>query len=232
MKSKSVVVLSGGLDSAVLCYKLQADGIPFRGIHFDIGYLPRIPERNASKMLSQELNFPLELVDVSGIFDMVTGFVPTELLGRGELDKGQPGPKGGDVALDDADSDYVSGFHSIVSLASYYAMLARVDEVVVGIIKEQIDHNDGVATFLKTFPAVVGHLNAKRPFQLSAPFASMKKAEVIKLGIKLGVHLERTWSCYGSGPLQCGTCTGCRARKIGFTEAAVADPTTYAVSTP
>ena len=176
-------------------------------------------------MLCSQLDIPLEIVDVSGIFDMVTGFVPIELLGRGELDKGQPGTKPSDIAPEDA--DYVSGFHSIVSLASYYAMLARIENIVVGIIKEQVEFNPSLTGFLSEFPGVVAKLNTKRPFTLHAPFASMKKAEVIKLGISLGAPLERTWSCYAAGPLHCGTCTGCRARRLGFQEAYVADPTPY-----
>lgn len=223
MNATHLAVISGGLDSAVLAKKLQADGVIFRAIYFDIGYLPRIAERNAAKYACFQLGIPLEIVNVSGIFEMVSGFVPIELLGADEADKGQPKPE----AHQPGDPDYVSGFHVIVSLSSYYAMLGEMKTVSVGLIRNQMDHNARLKDFIAQFPSCAGHLNPSRTFCLEAPFAGMYKSEVVQLGVKLGVNIQRTWSCYKAGPQHCGVCPGCLGRKEGFRDARTTDPTTY-----
>jgi 7-cyano-7-deazaguanine synthase len=228
MKASSVVVLSGGLDSVVLLHNLTKEtGSALRAIYFDIGYLSSVPEKNAAKAFCYQLNVPIEIVDVRGIFGMVSGFVPIELLGLGELDKGQPIPIKNKPTS--PDKDYVSGFHVILGLASYYAMLGNMGSIHVGIIKEQIQYSKGLKSFLKDWPSTVAKLNPHRPFTLEAPFADKSKSEVIQLGMDLSIDISRTWSCYRSGPLHCGVCNGCASRKQAFSKATVDDPTAYVV---
>jgi len=65
--------------------------------------------------------------------------------------------------------------------------------------------------------------------RVHAPIISMSKAQIIQTGITLGVDFSQTVSCYQANTLghACGICESCRLRQIGFTEAAVADPTIY-----
>jgi 7-cyano-7-deazaguanine synthase len=72
-----------------------------------------------------------------------------------------------------------------------------------------------------------------QPIEVHTPFATMHKADVVKLGISLGMPLELTLSCMNprSG-LHCGQCSKCRERRDAFDEAGVADPTTYASPPP
>ena len=59
------------------------------------------------------------------------------------------------------------------------------------------------------------------------PFASKTKEDVIRLGFGLGVPFGWTWSCQGKGPKHCGVCRGCKARRYGFKQAGIVDPTEY-----
>jgi 7-cyano-7-deazaguanine synthase len=60
------------------------------------------------------------------------------------------------------------------------------------------------------------------------PLAGMHKADVIRLGIALGVPLDATLSCMAPRDgRHCGRCSKCRERRDAFAEAGVADPTTY-----
>lgn len=61
----------------------------------------------------------------------------------------------------------------------------------------------------------------------SAPFVEMTKADIIKLGLELGVPYELTWSCYEGGLKHCGTCGTCIDRKNAFKANNVVDPTDY-----
>ena len=57
----------------------------------------------------------------------------------------------------------------------------------------------------------------------------LTKAEIIRLGLTLGIDYAKTVSCYqaNSAGEACGVCESCRLRKIGFAQAEVADPTRY-----
>ena len=66
------------------------------------------------------------------------------------------------------------------------------------------------------------------PFTIETPFAALRKADVIRRGIELGVALELTLSCMRPRDgLHCGRCSKCRERRDGFREALVEDPTSY-----
>ena len=63
---------------------------------------------------------------------------------------------------------------------------------------------------------------------VDAPYATSSKADVISKGIVLGVPFEHTLSCMKpAGGRHCGTCSKCRERHDAFLEAGVTDPTTY-----
>jgi len=57
-----------------------------------------------------------------------------------------------------------------------------------------------------------------------APFVGWRKAEIVRLGIELGVDFARTWSCYRGGRRPCGTCPTCVERQRAFREAGHPDP--------
>lgn len=62
---------------------------------------------------------------------------------------------------------------------------------------------------------------------LRGPLVNMTKAEVVKLGLELGVPYELTWSCYHGGDKQCGLCGTCIDRRAAFRANGVDDPQGY-----
>jgi 7-cyano-7-deazaguanine synthase len=72
------------------------------------------------------------------------------------------------------------------------------------------------------------------PIAVVAPFLTWSKADVIRRGIELGVPLELTLSCMNPqpGPTHCGLCSKCRERRDAFVDAGVADPTVYEHHSP
>jgi 7-cyano-7-deazaguanine synthase len=64
----------------------------------------------------------------------------------------------------------------------------------------------------------------KRPVRILTPLIHMAKAEIVKLGSRLKVPYELTWSCYAGGSQPCGTCDSCHFRAKGFWEAGIKDP--------
>lgn len=60
--------------------------------------------------------------------------------------------------------------------------------------------------------------------RIEAPFVSKTKADVVKMGLELGVPYELTWSCYEGGDVPCGKCGTCMDRAKAFAENGVSDP--------
>ncbi|HSL20429.1 MAG TPA: 7-cyano-7-deazaguanine synthase [Vicinamibacterales bacterium] len=72
-----------------------------------------------------------------------------------------------------------------------------------------------------------------RPIDIVTPLTAMRKADVIRLGLSLGVPLNLTMSCMNPQDGEhCGRCSKCRERHDGFVAAGAADPTTYASPVP
>ena len=66
-------------------------------------------------------------------------------------------------------------------------------------------------------------------FVIHTPLISLKKHEIIKQGVALGIDYAKTVSCYSADieGRACNVCDACRLRKIGFQEAEIKDPTRY-----
>jgi 7-cyano-7-deazaguanine synthase len=60
--------------------------------------------------------------------------------------------------------------------------------------------------------------------RLIAPLVAMNKKEVVRLGAKLSVPFQFTWSCYQGRDKPCGMCTSCRLRAEAFAAAGIPDP--------
>ena len=67
-------------------------------------------------------------------------------------------------------------------------------------------------------------LGSGNQLHIEAPFVRLTKADVVKIGLELGVPYELTWSCYEGGETPCGVCGTCRDRAAAFAENGVADP--------
>ena len=63
-----------------------------------------------------------------------------------------------------------------------------------------------------------------RQLRIEAPFVNMNKADVVRIGLELGVPYELTWSCYEGGEKPCGKCGTCIDRAAAFAANGVEDP--------
>ena len=60
-----------------------------------------------------------------------------------------------------------------------------------------------------------------------APFTDISKAEIARIGARLGVEYAYTYSCYKGGERHCGRCGTCTERREAFRLAGIPDPTIY-----
>lgn len=220
-KDKVVVVLSGGIDSSVLLHALIDAEKQVTLLH---GYYNKPSSQHElafAKWASQNFRVPLEIVDLSGITSMQIGYVDPIQIASDEADM-----KAEELNNENA----ISGFHTLISVASYFAQITGNEALALGLILEQAARRPDLMNALDLFEQFIGKLNPlATPPAILAPLASIPKKDVIKLGAKLNVPFDRTWSCSAAikSSKHCGVCAQCTERKQAFADAGVADITDY-----
>jgi 7-cyano-7-deazaguanine synthase len=117
-----------------------------------------------------------------------------------------------------------------IMLALAYGVAVAEDANCVGFGAHGGDHfiyPDCRPAFVDLFDAME-RVATETTISLYAPFLRCTKADIVSLGVKLGVPFEQTWSCYAGQDVHCGRCGTCVERKHAFRDAEVADPTSYA----
>jgi 7-cyano-7-deazaguanine synthase len=219
--TKSAVLLSGGLDSAVLLAEeaMRAEVYP---IYIAAGLAWESAERTmVDALLRSDLMrgraHPVVVLTV----DMRDVYAASHWAVTGKP-----------PAYHTPDEDVYLPGRNIVLLAKagVYSAGAGLERLVLG----TLGHNpfpDATPEFRMAMARALS-LGLAHGLQVEAPFAAFEKAEVIRRGAALGVPLELTLSCMSPVtahplPRHCGTCSKCRERHDAFVEAGVADPTEY-----
>jgi 7-cyano-7-deazaguanine synthase len=230
-----VVLLSGGIDSSVLAYRMrrESDG-PMRAVFLDHGRSRNRTELRAARIVASALEIPLDVGDVSGVRTVYAGHRPGEPL---HLDA----PLRVVARVDDDhtaiaerhNQNGLSAFSVMLSLALYYTRTVSGTELNIGLIKSQMDARPRFTEYLRATAEADGFMNPTLPpITIRAPLLHTSKAEVIAQALDLGVPLEITRSCVYGESLHCGKCEGCLERKEAYTALGQPDPTVYAEKHP
>jgi len=130
---------------------------------------------------------------------------------------------------------YVPARNTIMlSLALGWAEVLDADAIYIGV--NALDYSgypdcrpDFIAAYQHLANVATKRAIEGRPIHILAPLIDLSKAEIIRLGLRLGVNYAQTVSCYqaDASGRACGRCDSCRLRRQGFAEAGVPDPTRY-----
>jgi 7-cyano-7-deazaguanine synthase len=222
----SLVLLSGGLDSAVLVAS-EARASRVFPVYVSVGLAWEPRER---QILARLLATPPYATNVAPLaeltFDMRDVYAPTHWAITGHP-----------PAYDTPDEDvYLVGRNLVLlTKAGVMAATKRVTRIALGPLAGN-PFPDARPAFFETMGRALS-LGLDRGIEIVTPFARMHKEEVIRLGAELGVPFELTLSCMnpqdgGDVPLHCGLCSKCRERRDAFAAAKVEDPTPYAAASP
>jgi 7-cyano-7-deazaguanine synthase len=224
--SGTAVLLSGGLDSAVLLADEAARVGPadVQPIYVSVGLAWEAAERAMVARLLAAPPFhglrPLASLSV----DMRDVYAPSHWAVRGTP-----------PAYHTPDEDvYLPGRNIILlAKAAVFCAVASLSRIVLGTLA----HNpfpDATDQFRTTLARALS-LGLAHAIMIDAPFAGRSKADVTRCGIELGVPFDYTLSCMSpaAGDLpgtfvHCGTCSKCRERHDAFVELGVTDTTVYA----
>jgi 7-cyano-7-deazaguanine synthase len=211
------VLFSGGLDSAVLlASELRAGDV--QPIHVRAGLAWESAEAATIARLLSGAPFAGRVRPVMTLtVDMRDVYPPTHWAITGSP-----------PAYDTPDEDVYLEGRNIVLISKAAVLCARLDieRLALGPLAGN-PFPDATPAFFETMARAMS-LGLDRPFALAAPFATMHKPDVVRLGRELGVPLELTLSCMNpQGNQHCGRCSKCRERIDAFREAQIADPTIY-----
>jgi 7-cyano-7-deazaguanine synthase len=216
----AAVLLSGGLDSAVLLADVARREPPaqVQPIYVSVGLAWEADERAAVERLLAAPPFHGLRPIVSLRFDMRDVYPPTHWAIRGEA----PG-------FDTPDEDvYLEGRNVVLlTKAAVFSARAQLTRIFIGPLAGN-PFPDATHAFFEAMGRALS-LGLDAPIAIDAPYAELQKADVIERGRSLGVPFELTLSCMQPvGGMHCGKCSKCRERRDAFREAGTDDPAIYA----
>jgi len=221
MKKKAVVLLSGGLDSTTCLAIAREEGFEPLAVTFDYGQRHRI-ELEAARRVADAAGVPLMTVQ----FDM-------RLWGGSALtsDRIEVPPASGKEPAE-IPVTYVPARNLIfLSFGVSYAETIGAQDLYIGV--NSLDYSgypdcrpDFIRSFTRTAQLGTKAVDEGWTFQIHAPLQTLRKTDIIRRGLELGVDYSLTHSCYDPEPdgSPCEKCDSCYLRTRAFEELGMTDP--------
>lgn len=221
-KKKSVVLLSGGLDSSVVL-SLAKKKFEVHCISFDYG------QRHKRELLFARNQVKIQSACSHKVFKI-------DFFGGSSLTDNIKVPQNKTVENipNNIPLTYVPARNTIfLSYALGYAEYLGCFDIFLGV--NAVDYSgypDCRPTFIKIFEKLANKATKKgiegKKFRIHAPLIKMKKKQIIREGYKNKVDFKNTSSCYNpTKSISCGRCDSCLLRKKGFKDAKIEDPIKY-----
>lgn len=223
----AVVLLSGGMDSAVSAAVARSEGFDVHALSFRYGQRHAI-ELEAAANVARSLRLAQHLivdVDLSAFGGSALTDDIAVPMGRSASEIGHGVPP-----------TYVPARNTVfLSLALAWAEVLGARDTFIG--ANAVDYSgypDCRPEYLEAFArlaqlATVAGAERGERFTIHAPLLRLSKREIVERGMALGVDFSLTRTCYAPDPAgrACGRCDACLLRLKGFAEAGVADPIPY-----
>jgi 7-cyano-7-deazaguanine synthase len=220
LRSKVVVLLSGGMDSCV-CAALAARDFDAAAAHISYGQRTEERERRSFDAICERLNIKRRLAVRNEALRAIGGSALT--------DQNIAVPQGEEVGQG-VPVTYVPFRNAhFLSVAVSWAEGLGAEKVYIGAVEpDSSGYPDCRPAYYNAFNEVVRQGTKEGRIEIVTPLIAMRKAEIIRLGLELGAPLDLTWSCYSREDQACGVCDSCVLRLRAFEAAGVADPIPYA----
>jgi 7-cyano-7-deazaguanine synthase len=221
-RNRAVVLVSGGMDSAVTLAMARARGLACYALTVDYG------QRHASELAAAHA-----VALALGAVEHKTVLVDLRSIGGSAL-------TADDIAVPDEGGSgipvtYVPARNTIMlSVALGWAEVLGASDLWCGV--NAVDYSgypDCRPAFIEAFGRLA-NVATKAGVEgahlaVHAPLLEMGKADIVRAGVALGIDFAQTVSCYQADPdgRACGHCDACRLRADGFRKAGVDDPTRY-----
>ncbi|MEX1829298.1 7-cyano-7-deazaguanine synthase QueC [Luteibacter sp. CQ10] len=219
---KAVILVSGGMDSAVTIAMAREQGFEVYALSVAYG------QRHSS-----ELEASARVANSLGAVAHKTVHVDLRSIGGSALTADIDVPEDGG---DGIPVTYVPARNTIMlSIALGWAEVLGSTDIFCGV--NAVDYSgypDCRPAFIESFQALANVATKAgvegAGIRIHAPLMQMGKGDIVREGVRLGVDFSETVSCYQADDQgrACGHCDACRLRAEGFAKAGVADTTRYA----
>jgi 7-cyano-7-deazaguanine synthase len=210
-KSKALVMLSGGLDSATCLYWAKSKYSEVSAITF-----------NCYDRIRKEKEAAVQIAKTAGI----TSFLQIDIPFIKEWSDYKNSDR---LKTDSRRSSYIPSRNLIFySIAAHYAEFLSIKWIIGG-------HNFHDGSFFKDATAhYIRKMNSlfkqgcsfsdHDPCMIVVPLNKMSRKSIINLAVRLKVPIELTWSCHAKGLTHCGVCYSCKERLDAFKSLGIKDP--------
>ena len=214
MKTKAVILTSGGLDSATLLAMAHSNGRECYSLSFDYGQRHRA-ELNAARGLAERYG---------DVIHRVVSLDLSAIGGSALTDMDIPVPT---TPQEGIPITYVPARNTVfLSLALGWAEVLGASEIYIGV--NAVDYSgypDCRPEFIAAYQQLIGVATKAgvegASISLETPLIDLSKGAIIDAGLRLGVDYSLTVSCYQADEMgrACGECDSCRLRAAGFEQA-------------
>lgn len=212
----SLIILSGGMDSVTLLYD-QKDYIAL-AVTFDYGSNHNKREAEYAAYHCEQLGIEHIVIPLAFIHDYFTSSL---LQGADAVPEGH--------YQDENMKSTVVPFRNgiMLSIACGLAESRGLTKVLIA------NHAGDHAIYPDCRPTFIDAMNQAMAYgtyehiNIYAPYTSLSKTDIAKVGKVLGIDYSKTYSCYKGGEKHCGKCGTCVERKEALRDAGIDDPTEY-----
>jgi 7-cyano-7-deazaguanine synthase len=222
-KPVAVVLLSGGMDSAVCAAIAHAGGYELAALHLNYGQRTQERELKAFNDVADFYNVQKRLVvDVSHF----------AAIGGSSLTDSAMDVSAADLTNTNIPTSYVPFRNAnILAIAVSWAEVLRASALFIGAVEEDgSGYPDCRKEFYDAFQNVINTgTKPETRVVIHTPVITFAKKDIVQKGVDLGAPLHLTWSCYKRNDAACGECDSCALRLRGFAAAGVEDRIPYLV---
>jgi 7-cyano-7-deazaguanine synthase len=224
MSNRTVVLLSGGLDSTTLLYHLMDAGMNVTALTVDYGQR-HVREIEAAKGITKRLGVPLVSTYLSDALRPIFEQSKSSQVGAAPSTVPE-----GHYAAETMKTTIVPN-RNMLLIAIAGALADSIGASTVAYAAHAGDHPIYPDCRPEFIESCAQTLLLATNVALTDPFQKMSKADIVTRGAALHVPFHETWSCYVGSDRHCGKCSTCVERREAFALTNVLDPTDYADKT-
>jgi 7-cyano-7-deazaguanine synthase len=219
-KTRAVVLLSGGMDSAV-CAALAARDFDAAALHISYGQRTQDREQQSFLGICEVLGIRERLIVRNEALRAIGGSALTDP----NIAVPQSPTLGQEVPV-----TYVPFRNAhFLSVAVSWAEVIGAERIFIGAVEQDSSgYPDCRPAYYDAFNQVIKAGTKEGKIEIVTPLIHLRKAEIVRLGLEVGAPFHLTWSCYSREDQACGVCDSCVLRFRAFREAGTEDPIAYA----
>ncbi len=209
------------MDSCV-CAALAARDHELYALHFSYGQRTEARELQSARQIAESVGAQQFLPLKIDLFRQIGGSALT--------DDQIAVPDAGEEIGNEVPVTYVPfrNAHFLAAAVSWAEVLGA-EKVIIGAVEQDSSgYPDCRPAYYAAFNELIQQGTKEGNIRVETPLITLRKSEIIRLGVELGAPFHVTWSCYSGEREACGVCESCALRLRAFREIGASDPIPYA----